>query len=381
MRGIAAFPGSASPRFIDRGLPGDPGRGEVLCRTLELGICGTDREILSAAEPIIPAGEDYLVLGHECLARVEAIGPPDDRPAVNANTSGRLADGSVKPLKVGDLVVPLVRRAVEPRPERVDFLPMGTYRERGIVADHGFSVPWWTDRPEYLFRVPTELARWAVLTEPLAVAEKGVNEALVVQQARLGPDTWTTRPPRTLVTGPGPIGFASVLAAVARGWPTTLYGRDAPDSFRAQLARDLGAEYLPASQANFQPADLQADGYDLVLECTGSEEVLLSASRGVRASGVIVWLGSSRQPEPTANDLAYVVREGLLRNHIHLGCVNAAPRDFVDALSHLDALRQQLPEPLERLITARVSPDESLWHYEHREPQGIKVVLVYDGVD
>ncbi|MBL9123004.1 MAG: alcohol dehydrogenase catalytic domain-containing protein [Planctomycetaceae bacterium] len=375
MRGIAAVHGSPQPRFVDHPAPRDPGPGEVLCQTLELGICGTDREILHAAEPILPQGDDYLVLGHECLARVEAIGP-----APAGSERAPLADGSTRPLEVGDLVVPLVRRAVEPRPERVDFLPFGTYRERGIVAAHGFSVPWWLDRPEYLFRVPRALAPWAVLTEPLAVAEKGINEALVLQQARLGPETWVQRPPRTLVTGPGPIGFAGVLAAVVRGWPTTLYGRDPADSSRAQLARDLGAAYLPASEANFQPDDLQASGYDLVLECTGSEGVLINAARATRASGVIVWLGSSRRPEPTANDLAYIVRDGLLRNHIHLGCVNAAPRDFVDALTHLDQLRQSMPGQLERLVTARVTPDESLWHYEHREPQGIKVVLVYDGV-
>lgn len=373
MRGIAAFPGSSRPRFVDRAPPEAPGPGEILCRTLELGICGTDREILASSEPVIPAGDEYLVLGHECLARVAAIGPAADRSGVP-----RLADGSTEPLRVGDLVVPLVRRATERYPARVDFLPWGTYLERGIVADHGFSLPWWTDRPEFLFRVPPDLAPLAVLTEPLAVAEKGVNEALILQRARLGPETWLTDPPRTLVTGLGPIGFAAVLASVVRGWPTTLYGRDPPDSARAQLARALGAGYLPASQANFQPENLRADGFDLLLECTGSEDVLLAASRGVRALGVIVWLGSSRLPEPAPNELAHVVREGLLRNHIHLGCVNAAPRDFVDALRHLDELRKQMPDPMQRLITSRIAPGEALWHYEHRRPQGIKVVLVYD---
>jgi threonine dehydrogenase-like Zn-dependent dehydrogenase len=373
MRGIAAVHGSSSARFVDHPLPGDPATGQVLCRTLELGICGTDREILAAAEPILPSGVDHLVLGHECLARVEAIGP------VRSDTPTRLADGSSDPLKVGDLVVPLVRRATGPHPRRVDFLPWGTYIERGIVAEHGFSFPWWHDRPEFLFRVPSDLAPWAVLTEPLAVSEKGVNEALVLQQARLGPETWTEQPPRTLVTGPGPIGFAAVLAAVVRGWPTTLYGRDPPDSSRAQLARDLGAEYLPASETALRPAELEADGYDLVLECTGSEDVLLAAARAVRASGVIVWLGSSRHPQSKPNELAHAVRDGLLRNHIHLGCVNAAPRDFVDALGHLDQLRHTMPAPLRRLMTARISPGDALWHYENREPQGIKVVLDYGG--
>lgn len=247
------------------------------------------------------------------------------------------------------------------------------------MADHGFSLPWWLDRHEYLFRVPADLAPWAVLTEPLAVAEKGANEAAILQQARLGADAWVTAPPRTLVTGAGPIGFASVLAAVVRGWPVTLLGRDSDDSSRAQLARDLGADYLSTALFQSPPAHLQADGFDLVLECTGSEEVLLSASRAVRASGVIVWLGSSRHPQAKPNELAHVVREGLLRNHIHLGCVNAAPRDFIDALRHLDQLRRQMPDPLARIVTARIAPGEALWHYEHRQPQGIKVVLDYDG--
>ena len=160
----------------------------------------------------------------------------------------------------------------------------------------------------------------------------------------------------------------------------TLWPRSGRLVARSARARS-GATYLPASEANFQPADLRSDGFDLVLECTGDEDVLLAASCAVRASGVIVWLGSSRRPEPTPNNLAYVVREGLLRNHIHLGCVNAAPRDFIDALKHLDELRRQMPEQVQRLVTARISPDESLWHYEHRQPQGIKVVLVYDGSD
>ena len=61
---------------------------------------------------------------------------------------------------------------------RVDLLPFGPFTERGIVCEHGFSQPLWLDRPEYLFRVPAEIADLAVLAEPLAVSEKAVNEAL-----------------------------------------------------------------------------------------------------------------------------------------------------------------------------------------------------------
>ena len=62
-------------------------------------------------------------------------------------------------------------------------LPFGQYVERGIVEEHGFSTPWWKDRPQHLFKVEPDLAPWAVLTEPFSVAEKGINEALVIRSA------------------------------------------------------------------------------------------------------------------------------------------------------------------------------------------------------
>lgn len=359
MRGIAAFAGEHEARFVELPVPDGPGRGEVVCRTLELGVCGTDREILESREPLIPPGEEFLVLGHECLARVEAVGQDVDE------------------LAEGDLVVPVVRRPKKPADVRVDLLHFGSYTERGIVREHGFSTPLWIDRPEHLLRVPRRLAPCAVLTEPVSVSEKGVNEALAVQQARVGCDCWSDEPPRVLVTGMGPIGFAAVLASRARGWPVTLYGRDEEDSDRATLARQIGAEYLPEARANFVLDDVEAHGYDLVLECTGSDAVMIRTARALRARGVMVWLGSSRQPKAQEHNLARMMRDGVLRNHVHIGCVNSAPRDFRDAMLHLEQVAQQCPAFVEGLITDRVAPRDSLWHYHHRRPQGIKTVLMY----
>jgi threonine dehydrogenase-like Zn-dependent dehydrogenase len=177
----------------------------------------------------------------------------------------------------------------------VDLLPFGAFVERGIVREHGFSQPLWIDRPEYLFRVPGDIVDLAVLTEPLACSEKGVNEATVLTRARLGEDAWNGAAlPRVLVTGMGPIGFAAVLAAVARGWPVTMLGRDATGTFRATLVERLGGRYLPMEAAESSVGDLERDGFDLLLECTGSDEVLLEAAALVRSCGVIVWLGSNR---------------------------------------------------------------------------------------
>jgi threonine dehydrogenase-like Zn-dependent dehydrogenase len=274
--------------------------------------------------------------------------------------------------------VPVVRRSLPGQTRRVDLLPFGAFTERGIVREHGFSQSLWLDRPEHLFRVPPEISDLAVLAEPLAVSEKGVNEALVLTQARLSETVWTAAdPPRVLVTGMGPIGFTAVLAAVVRGWPVTMLGRDEPRTFRAQLAEQLGGRYQSLERTELRPQDVERDGYDLLLECTGSDPVMIEAAGLVRSCGVIVWLGSNRVPQPATLNVQRLMRDGLLRNHIHLGCVNAAPRDFHAALAHLGQLSRTHRAELTSLITARVRPEDSLWHYEHRQPQGIKTVLMY----
>lgn len=249
----------------------------------------------------------------------------------------------------------------------------------GIVQEHGFSVPLFLDRPEHLYRVPPELASFAVLTEPLAVAEKGANEALALQQARLGSDLWNDNPPRVLITGQGPIGFAAVLACVSRGWKTMLAGRDDPDTFRSQLVQELGAEYLPLPERDLTAVkDIERQGFDLILECTGSDELTLAAAAALRSCGIMVWLGSTRVPQARTHNVERLMRDGLLRNNLFLGSVNCAPRDFHDALAHLAHWRNRNETALAKLITARVSQQEALWHYEHRQPQGIKTVVQFE---
>lgn len=357
MHAIAAKADSADPILVDPPDPGKPAAGEVLCRTVQVGVCGTDREILHSKSPRVPPGEPYLILGHECTARIEALG-----------------DG-VEGFQVGDLVVPAVRRPKTPPDPRVDLTPMGQYTERGIVEEHGFTAPRFLDRPEYLFRVQEEIASVAVFTEPLTVCEKAVNEALVVQQARLGIDDWR---PRVLVTGMGPIGFAGIMACLCRDWDVTMFGRDDVDSYRAKLAESFGAKYLPAGRANLAPDDVEANGYDLILECTGSDHILIQAVESLATCGVMVWLGAPYQSKPLTHDLSRMMRDCFLRNHIYLGSVNAAPRDFRDALAHLAQLNRTHHRELAALFTNRVTPDESLESYHDRKPQSIKTVLMYE---
>jgi threonine dehydrogenase-like Zn-dependent dehydrogenase len=357
MRAVAAFSGLTSPGWVDIPEPSAPGVGEALCRTLQIGVCGTDREILQSAAPLTPDGSDFLVLGHECLARVEEVGP------------------EVAALRPGDLVTPLVRRPIRESPVRPDLLAFGDYVERGIVRQHGFAMSRFVDRQEHLLRVDPSLAKVAVLAEPVSVAEKAGNEASLVARARYG-DHWISQPPRTLVVGMGPIGFAGLIACRCRAWPMTMAGRDDPESSRANAARDLGADYVQMDD-DWSPRLVESDGFDLILECTGNDAVAMRAAEWLASRGILCWLGSSRQPRPDHHNVDLLIRNAILRNHVFIGCVNSARRDFDDALRHLSELSSARPAALEAIITSRAAPDDALWHFQNRTPQGIKAVIVF----
>ena len=262
--------------------------------------------------------------------------------------------------------------------ERIDLRPFdNSFVERGILREHGFSAPFWLDRPEYLHPVPSSLRDLAVLAEPLAVIEKAIHEALLVQRGRLGADAWTTPPPRMLVTGMGPIAFAGVLAARVRGWPIAILGRDAADSPRARLAMELGAEYR-STRGDWKPSDAERGGWDFFIECTGNEELTVAAGEAIRGCGVMVWLGAPREPAATSVNLGRLMRDVLCRNQIILGSVNAAPRDFAAALAHLERLRNDCGDSVRRLITARVRPEDAIPQLLERANQSVKTVLMYE---
>src|SRR5579862_5533806 len=69
---------------------------QVLFRVLEAGVCGTDRELALFRLGRPPSNTDYLVVGHEALGEVIAVG------------------AAVENIRPGDLVAPQIRRACAP---------------------------------------------------------------------------------------------------------------------------------------------------------------------------------------------------------------------------------------------------------------------------
>ena len=122
IRAVAVHPGKADsmhvrdvPRPSVDDIPG--GRG-VLVNMIRVGLCGTDREINAAEFGEAPAGDDFLIIGHENLGRIEAVGP-------NVPST----------LKPGGLVVATVRRPGTTIYDLIGLQDMTTgedFTERGI---------------------------------------------------------------------------------------------------------------------------------------------------------------------------------------------------------------------------------------------------------
>ena len=65
MRALTVAPGVANSARVED-VPDPPASdGAVLVRTLALGVCGTDRDIVSGHYGWAPPGAQRLVIGHE----------------------------------------------------------------------------------------------------------------------------------------------------------------------------------------------------------------------------------------------------------------------------------------------------------------------------
>ncbi|HEX7232392.1 MAG TPA: alcohol dehydrogenase catalytic domain-containing protein, partial [Candidatus Binatia bacterium] len=128
MKAIAVMPRIKELQIINQAEPKISSPTEVKLRMLEAGVCGTDKEICAFEYGTPPKDSEQLVIGHESLGEVVEVGPQVTR------------------VKVGDLVVPMVRRpcphdyCAACRADRQDFCFTGDFQERGIKEMHGFMA-------------------------------------------------------------------------------------------------------------------------------------------------------------------------------------------------------------------------------------------------
>ncbi|MGZ6777855.1 MAG: glucose 1-dehydrogenase [Mycobacterium sp.] len=328
----------------------DPKSNELLVDGLAIGVCGTDKEIVSGSYGWAPAGQDRLVLGHESLGRV-AVAP----------------DGS--DFRQGDLVVGVVRRP-DPVPceacahGEFDMCRNGRYTERGIKERDGYGSQRWTVESDYAVTLDPHLEDVGMLLEPTTVVAKAWE-----QVRRVG-DRSYFHPRRALITGAGPIGLLAGLLSIQQGLDTHILDR-VTDGPKPGIVKALGATYhhddIDDVASRLEP--------DVVIEATGAGPVVFGAIAATATYGIVCLTGVSPAGRTLKIDAGAVNRDLVLENDAVVGSVNANLRHYHQAV---DALARADKDWLASLITRRVP-----LHRAHEaftpQPGDVKVVITLDG--
>lgn len=344
MRALTVAPGTPNSLQLEEVPEPDPRSGRLLVRALALGICGTDREIVSAKYGTAPPGEKRLIIGHESLGRVHEA-PPNS--------------GFAK----GDLVVGIVRQP-DPVPcvncasGEWDMCRNGRYTEHGIKELNGFGAEWWRIDPAFAVKIDPRLGRLGVLLEPASVVAKAWEHTERI--GRRG--VWEPR--CVLVTGAGPIGLLAALFTAQRGLELHVLDR-ATSGLKPALVHALGGTYHSGS---IEELGFEAD---VIIECTGAPSVVMQAIGRNAPNGIVCLAGVSAAGSKTLVDAGALNRAIVLENDVVFGSVNANKRHYEAAAT---ALAKADRAWLGRLVTRRVPLSRWSEALEQR-PDDVKTVL------
>ena len=342
MRAVAVFPGQREVRLIERPEPQVAAPTQVKLRMLEVGVCGTDRELCAFVYGTPPAGADHFILGHESLAEVAETGS-----AVTGLHPGDLVVGSVR-LPCSSAVCDACNTGHQ------DFCATGQYREHGINRLDGYMADYVVEDHRYLHRVPPELRNVAVLVEPLTIAEKAWSEAARIQE-RL---PWAPSRRTALVLGAGPIGLLGAMKLIAEGYETFVYSLLPAPNPSSVITHAVGATYLCSQQLTVDQMAAQVGRIDLVYEALGAAQLAFDVLPRLAPNGLFIFTGVPRAEELEPFDTEAIMTNLVLRNQAIVGIVNSGRDAFADAIRDLDLFHRRWPGALEQLITGRYAMED-----------------------
>ncbi|PYE43025.1 L-idonate 5-dehydrogenase [Rhizobium sp. PP-F2F-G20b] len=244
------------------------GPGEVRLRLATGGICGSDLHYYHHGGFGAVRLKQPMILGHEVSAYVEALGE------------------GVDGLKVGDLV------AVSPsRPCRTcKYCQQGLHNQCLNMRFYGSAMPFPHIQGAFREALVAD-AYQCVPAGDLSPGEAAMAEplAVVLHATRRAGDLLGKR---VLVTGCGPIGVLSILAA-RRAGAAEIVAIDLSD-FTLGMAKAAGADRTinTASEPDaLAPYAADKGTFDVLYECSGAAPALLGAIPALRPRGIIVQLG------------------------------------------------------------------------------------------
>jgi len=324
---------------VDEMAPPVPEAGQVLCRTLACGICGSDLHALDHYDHMIDLTERFggfshmkkgadTVFGHEFCCEVVETGP---------GTQGRLKAGA-----------------------RVVSIP-------GVITPTGFETVGYSSRipggfaetivlsEALLLEVANGLsAEHAALTEPLAVGDHAVAKAEMEADHV------------AMVVGCGPVGLAVIASLKARGLGPVIAcdfsaeRRAAAELMGADRVVDPAEVSALASWSEFAVPANRAEAFaamaegrpakrPLIFECVGAPGMLQGLAQSAPTGARIVVAGVCMQTD-AIEPLAFISKEIELRF-----VLGYTPEEFAASLRRLAEGQTRYAQT----ITSVVSLDET----------------------
>jgi threonine dehydrogenase-like Zn-dependent dehydrogenase len=342
MRALTVHPGVANSLQLEEFRLPRVERGAVLLRAVALGVGTSDRDVVAAKYGAPPPGHQRLIIGHESVGRIE------DAPPASGLVRGSLAVGIVRhpdPLPC--------EKCAAGEWDRCD---TGDFTERGITSLDGFGSEWYRLDSEFIVPLPPSLHDVGVLVEPTSVVAKAWEQTDHVGRCA----RW---PRRVLVIGAGSTGLLAAMLGAQRAFEVHVFDRTASGRTPA-LVRALGATYHCGT------LDAVPGLFDLVMECTGVDELARDAIARLAPDGTVCLVGGSAQASSRHTDVVSFTHAAL-GDRVAFSSVSANRRHYEMAMS---ALTLADPDWLRQLITRRVSLAHWREAFEQR-PDDVKTVI------
>lgn len=329
-----------------------PKENQLLIKVLQVGICGTDKEINEGLYGEAPPGKDYLVLGHEMIGEVVK------------------GDGYNK----GDLVVATVRRpcdCLNCSNEESDMCLPGEFSERGIGKVHGFMSEYIVEDSDCVVKVSNKLRDIGVLLEPMSICVKAVNQIFKIQ------DRLHWKPKTALILGAGPIGLLSTFILRLKGIETWTVARRPLESIKAKTVQECGGKYVNAYDEEILGLKNVIGNIDIIIEATGNSHVAFEAMSILGTNGVMCLTSITGGKKNIIIDANSLNLDIVLGNKVVFGTVNANRYHFQEGLELFEKIQKKWPGLLEKLITRKVNYMNFMDGFNYR-PDDIRNVIEFD---
>lgn len=335
-----------------------PGDEEVLVDVIRVGVCGTDREIIAGVIGRAPDGAEELVIGHEVLGRVAAVGK------------------NVTRVKPGDLTGATVRRpdgCPACQAGQPDMCLWHQYTERGIAGANGFMAQQFVEHEQFIVPIPAALEAIGVLTEPLTVVEKAVRQIRLIQRRM----PWWS-PQTAVVLGAGPIGLLGALLLRSQGVEKVVaVARQPAPNAASVILEAAGAEYVSTGETSLADLGQRLPQIDIMLESTGASEIVFQGIPILGNDGVMALLSLTGGTH-TAQIPADAINAGIVGgNKTVVGSVNAGFEDFANAVASLQTFEQLWPGLAAQLITSRLPIGGDISQIATKAQNEIKMVVEF----